>query len=65
MLFIYDRLLAGFMFTASFLSMWISNLASVALMIPIVNAALDQLTRRKSVSYGTCTTDPGGKFIEL
>ncbi|KAI2808682.1 hypothetical protein BLOT_006627 [Blomia tropicalis] len=53
------RLLAGFMFTASFLSMWISNLASVALMIPIVNAALDQLTRRKSVSYGTCTTDPG------
>ncbi|XP_017483417.1 PREDICTED: solute carrier family 13 member 5-like [Rhagoletis zephyria] len=57
------RLLLGFMFTTAFLSMWISNLASVALMIPIVNAALDQLTRRKSVSYGTCHQEMSGGVI--
>ena len=59
----WNRLLMGFMFTTAFLSMWISNLASVALMIPIVNAALEQLTRRKSVSYGTCSSnEPGSKL---
>lgn len=54
------RLSMGFMFTTAFLSMWISNLASVALMIPIVNAALEQLTRRHSISYGTCSTENSG-----
>ncbi|XP_054159318.1 Na(+)/citrate cotransporter-like [Oppia nitens] len=49
------RLLFGFMFTTAFLSMWISNLASTALMIPIINAALDQLKHRKSKTYGTLT----------
>lgn len=53
-----NRLLMGFMFTTCFLSMWISNLATVALMVPIVNAALEQLTRRKSISYGACTETP-------
>ncbi|KAF7492299.1 Solute carrier family 13 member 5 [Sarcoptes scabiei] len=51
------RLFFGFMFTTAFLSMWISNLASVALMIPIVSAAFDQLTRKQSVSYGTCNNE--------
>ncbi|CAG2176220.1 unnamed protein product, partial [Oppiella nova] len=37
------RLLFGFMFTTAFLSMWISNLAATALMIPIINAAMDQI----------------------
>lgn len=32
-------------------------------MIPIVNAALDQLTRRKSVSYGTCHQEMSGGVI--
>lgn len=38
------RLMFGLMLTTAVLSMLISNVASVALMIPIVNAALEQLT---------------------
>lgn len=56
------RLLMGFMATTGFLSMWISNLASVALMIPIVNAALDQLT------HGTIAThndDQSSVFVTM
>jgi di/tricarboxylate transporter len=53
--------------TAAFLSMWISNLASTALMIPIVNAALDQLKEPKSKSYGTLGSNSsnhsGGSFV--
>ncbi|XP_027195412.2 Na(+)/citrate cotransporter-like [Dermatophagoides pteronyssinus] len=47
------RLFLGFMATTAFLSMWISNMATVAMMLPIANAALDQLTRRQSVSVMT------------
>lgn len=54
----------GFMFTTAFLSMWISNLASVALMIPIINAALDQLTRRYSISYQGTTYNTDGKLSD-
>jgi len=36
----------GFMLNTSFLSMWISNLAATALMLPIVDAVLVQLRHR-------------------
>lgn len=33
----------GFMFVTAFLSMWISNTATTAMMIPIVEAMLQQM----------------------
>lgn len=33
----------GFMVVSSFLSMWISNTATTAMMLPIANAVLEQL----------------------
>lgn len=38
-----DRLLMGVMIVTAFLSMWISNGASTAMMLPIANAILEQL----------------------
>ncbi|RXG70849.1 Solute carrier family 13 member 2 [Armadillidium vulgare] len=37
------KLLFGFMLTTTFLSMWISNIASTAMMVPIVDAVLKEL----------------------
>ena len=36
-------LMTGFMFTTMFLSMWISNTATTAMMVPIVDAVLQEL----------------------
>ncbi|EDM05099.1 solute carrier family 13 (sodium-dependent citrate transporter), member 5 [Rattus norvegicus] len=38
-----SRLMLGFMFVTAFLSMWISNTATTAMMIPIVEAMLEQM----------------------
>lgn len=39
------RLMVGFMLVTMFLSMWISNTATTAMMMPIVEAVLDELFR--------------------
>lgn len=38
-----SRLMIGFMIVSSFLSMWISNTATTAMMLPIAHAVLQQL----------------------
>ncbi|XP_076062935.1 Na(+)/citrate cotransporter-like [Oratosquilla oratoria] len=53
------RLMAGFMMTTMFLSMWISNTATTAMMTPIVSAILAELYKGResdgSVEMGTVT----------
>ena len=41
---VLSSLMIGFMSTTAFLSMWISNTASTAMMLPIANAVLQQLS---------------------
>ncbi|EAW75728.1 solute carrier family 13 member 3 [Homo sapiens] len=43
------RLILGMMVTTSFLSMWLSNTASTAMMLPIANAILKSLFGQKEV----------------
>ena len=49
-----NYLLAGFMGTTSFISMWMSNVATTAMMTPIAQAVLEQL---KSVALKTDVKD--------
>ncbi|XP_053430604.1 Na(+)/dicarboxylate cotransporter 3 isoform X3 [Nycticebus coucang] len=44
------RLILGMMVTTSFLSMWLSNTASTAMMLPIANAILKSLFGQKEVA---------------
>ena len=41
------RLLLGFMCTTAFLSMWISNTATAAMMLPIAHAVLVQIKEQQ------------------
>jgi len=40
---VLNRLMLGVMLTTSFLSMWISNTATTAMMVPIVEAVLGEI----------------------
>ena len=40
------RLMLGFMFTTMFLSMWISNTATTAMMLPIVDAVAEAINSK-------------------
>ncbi|XP_056139198.1 solute carrier family 13 member 2-like [Lampris incognitus] len=56
-------LMMGFMVTTAFLSMWISNSASTAMMLPIANAVLQQLSdteaKAEERELGQCDTKAG------
>lgn len=63
------RLMLGFMIPTMFLSMWISNTATTAMMVPIVSAVLDELkaqevdnSRRPSVLSGATSRHDSGTF---
>lgn len=43
----------GFMMTTMFLSMWISNTATTAMMAPIIEAVMAELRRDKDGSNGS------------
>ena len=45
------RIMIGFMIPTAFLSMWISNAATAAMMLPIMEAVLEQLKLEKSLRF--------------
>lgn len=47
-----SRLLLGFMMVTAFLSMWISNTATTAMMLPIGHAVLEQLQGSRDTEEG-------------
>ncbi|XP_077360958.1 Na(+)/citrate cotransporter-like [Festucalex cinctus] len=49
-------LMLGFMGVTAFLSMWISNTATAAMMVPIVHAVLEQLHRHDDAEEGRLKT---------
>ena len=56
---LFFRLIFGFMLATMLLSMWISNTATTTMMIPIVEAVLQQLKEHYSKS------NSGGRNLRL
>ena len=50
----------GFMSTTAFLSMWISNTATTAMMIPIAHAVLTQLSQQRVSTTSPAEPDQNG-----
>ena len=44
---LFSRIIWGFMLTTAFLSMWICNGGSTAIMLPIVDAVLSEVERQE------------------
>ncbi|XP_046644937.1 solute carrier family 13 member 5-like isoform X4 [Daphnia pulicaria] len=69
------RLMLGFMFTTMFLSMWISNTATTAMMVPIVEAVVEELYKNNDdeemerdvhmVPNGSSEASSGDKTIDV
>lgn len=59
------RLIMGMMMTTSFLSMWLSNTATTAMMLPIANAILESLFGELETLKENCKckVDPESEFI--
>ena len=51
-------LMLGFMIISSFLSLWINNTAALSMMLPVVNAVLEQLVKYDS-TYHKKTSNMG------
>lgn len=62
------RLMLGFMITTMFLSMWISNTATTAMMLPIVDAVAEAINTRatelNNLNPGTLGTIPEHAVVE-
>ena len=62
------RLMLGFMITTMFLSMWISNTATTAMMLPIVDAVAEAINTRatelNNLNTGTLGTIPEHAVVE-
>lgn len=52
-----SRLLFGFMGTTAFLSMWISNTATAAMMLPIAHAVLEEIKEENQITSSQNSTD--------
>lgn len=62
---VFIRLIMGMMLTSSFLSMWLSNTATTAMMLPIANAILESLYGDLETLKENCksTNDPERDII--
>ena len=59
-----NRLLLGFMSTTAFLSMWISNTATAAMMLPIAQAVLLEIKERDELAPNTVTIRTSGASVD-
>ncbi|XP_028412333.1 solute carrier family 13 member 5-like isoform X2 [Dendronephthya gigantea] len=57
------RLLLGFMCPTAFLSMWVSNTATTAMMVPIAQAVLGEIREIKKIDVAKSETDGKGEVI--
>ncbi|ELT91674.1 hypothetical protein CAPTEDRAFT_166783 [Capitella teleta] len=59
------RLLIGVMFTSWFLSFWLPNIATVAMMVPIVDAVIRELTIAARANFKDLHTSTGDSSVQV